>query len=159
MAPPALPADVPMAGLSPLPSLANAGQSILMGFSQVFLVGDAGAGAVILCGVMVGSRSAAWLATLGATTGFVAALVCGAPADMVAAGLYSFSPALAAIALGTVFVNPSGRAVWVACAAALVTVFVHAGLTVVLSPLGIPPLTAPFVLATWCFLLGRRSAV
>jgi urea transporter len=44
-----------------------------------------------------------------------------------------------------------------AVAGAIFTVFAQAALDVALRPLGIPTLTAPFVLATWLFLLPRRS--
>ena len=71
----------------------------------------------------------------------------------VAGGLYGFSPVLTAIALGTVFYKPGRRsAVW-ALLGIVTTVFVQAGMNVMLAPLGIPTLTAPFCLTTWLFLL------
>ena len=55
--------------------------------------------------------------------------------------------------MGTVFYKPNRRsAVW-ALLGIVVTVFVQAGMNVMLAPLGIPTLTAPFCLTTWLFLL------
>lgn len=153
MAPPAFPEAARASGAASLPDLVRLGQSTLKGIGQIFLIGNAVTGALILVALAVSSLRVALLAVMGAATGLVVALVCGAPASMIEAGLYSFSPALTAIALGSVFVKPTGHAARVAFIAAVATVFVQAGMTVALAPLGVPPLTGPFVVATWCFLL------
>ncbi|MBQ8874590.1 MAG: urea transporter, partial [Bacteroides sp.] len=68
-------------------------------------------------------------------------------------GLYGFSPVLTAIALGCTFYRPNLRtAIW-ALLGVLVTVFVQAGMDILMLPFGIPTLTAPFCIATWLFLL------
>lgn len=60
---------------------------------------------------------------------------------------------LTAIALATVFYRPNVRsAVW-AVLGILVTVFIQAGMYVLMAPVGIATLTAPFCIATWLFLL------
>ena len=60
---------------------------------------------------------------------------------------------LTAIALATVFHKPGVRsAVW-AVLGILVTVFVQAGMDVMMAPVGIATLTAPFCITTWLFLL------
>ena len=64
---------------------------------------------------------------------------------------------LTAIALGSVFFRPSRPALAYAVAGTVFTVFVQAALNTALAPVGIPSLTAPFVFATWLFLLPKRQ--
>lgn len=153
MTPPAFPDGARASGVAPLPDLVRLGTGTLAGIGQVFLVGNAVTGALILAALAVSSRRVALLTVMGAATGLATALVCGAPTSMIEAGLYGFSPALTAVALGSVFVRPSGHPTLMAFAGAVATVFVQAGMTIALAPLGVPPLTGPFVVATWCFLL------
>ncbi len=81
------------------------------------------------------------------------ALLFGASAGEIAHGLYGYSPVLTAIALATVFYRPNLRSsVW-AVLGIIVTVFIQAAMNVMLSPLGLATLTAPFCVATWLFLL------
>jgi urea transporter len=63
---------------------------------------------------------------------------------------------LTAIALATVFHQPSGRVVLYALLGTVFTVVVQVAMNVAFVPLGIPTLTAPFVLASWLFLLPRQ---
>ena len=81
------------------------------------------------------------------------ALILKAPGADIAHGLYGFSPVLTAIALATVFYKPNMRsAVW-ALLGIVVTVFVQAGMDVMMAPVGIATLTGPFCITTWLFLL------
>ena len=64
---------------------------------------------------------------------------------------------LTAVALGAVFYKPGARAAVYALVATVFTVIAQAALNVLLTPFGIPTLTAPFVLATWIFLLPRQQ--
>ena len=58
-----------------------------------------------------------------------------------------------AIALATIFYKPNWNSALWAAMGVVVTVFVQAAMNIVLQPLGIPTLTAPFCIATWPFLL------
>jgi urea transporter len=72
-----------------------------------------------------------------------------------------FSPVLTAIALGAVFHAadaPRSRVIGYALLGTVFTVVVQGALNVLLTPFGIPTLTAPFVLVTWLFLLPRAPA-
>jgi urea transporter len=75
---------------------------------------------------------------------------------MITGGLLGFSPVLTAVALGTVFYQPSWRVAVYAAVATVFTVITQAALNVALTPFAIPALTAPFVLVTWIFLLPRQ---
>ncbi len=76
--------------------------------------------------------------------------------ELITSGLQGFSPVLTAVALGTVFDRPS---VGVAAYAALGTVFTviaQSALNVALTPLALPPLSAPFDLVAWMLFRLRR---
>jgi urea transporter len=66
---------------------------------------------------------------------------------------------LTAIALGTVFYRPSWRVTFYALLGIVFTVVVQGALNVLLTPVGIPTFTAPFVFATWLFLLPKEKLV
>jgi urea transporter len=80
----------------------------------------------------------------------------GSESELITGGLLGFSPVLTAIALGTVFYQPSWRVVAYTVLATVFTVIVQSALNVALTPFAVPALTAPFVLVTWLFLLPRQ---
>lgn len=125
----------------------------LKGIAQVFLIDSWVTGLLFLVGLAVSSwRSALW-AAIGSALALFLALVFGASGAGIAHGLYGFSPVLTAIALATVFYRPCLRsAIWALLGIA-VTLFVQAGMNVLLAPFGLATLTAPFCIATWLFLL------
>jgi urea transporter len=104
----------------------------------------------------VNSLAAAAFALTGAILAVLTAHLFGAESDLITGGLLGFSPVLTAIALGTVFYQPSWRVAVYAAVATVFTVVAQAALNVALSPFAIPALTAPFVLVTWIFLLPRQ---
>ena len=67
------------------------------------------------------------------------------------AGAFGFNPALTAIALYGVFFAANATAAGYALLGAVVTAVVFAGASAALEPIGMPALTLPFVLVTWCF--------
>lgn len=64
---------------------------------------------------------------------------------------------LCGIALGDVFYVITWKSGLYALLCALVSAVVFASFTAFLSPLGVPALTAPFVLSTWLFLLPKGN--
>lgn len=125
----------------------------LKGVGQVFLIDSWVTGLLFLIGLFICSRWAALWAAIGSAVALFVALVFKASGPDIAHGLYGFSPVLTAIALATVFYKPGTRsAIW-ALLGILVTVFIQAGMDVLLAPVGIPTLTGPFCIATWLFLL------
>lgn len=124
--------------------------------SQVFLKASAIAALLLLAGLAVSSLAAAAFALGGSILAVLTAHLFGAESDLITGGLLGFSPVLTAIALGTVFYQPSWRVVVYTALATVFTVITQSALNVALTPFAIPALTAPFVLVTWLFLLPQQ---
>jgi len=132
-------------------------QGTLLSISQVFLKGSAIAALLFLAGLAVNSFAAAIAAVAGAILAVITAHALGAESDLITGGLLGFSPVLTAVALGTVFNQPSLRVAAYAALGTVFTVVAQAAFNVALTPLAIPALTGPFVLVTWMFLLPRLA--
>ncbi len=132
-------------------------EGVLKGVAEIFLQDNAVTGAIFLAGLVVGSRVAVAAATLGALAGVLVAWCLGAPEQAIRLGLFSFNPALTAIALAGVFLVPDLRSALYSLLAAVVTAVLFASVSAALRPIGMPALTAPFVLATWAFLFAAPS--
>lgn len=130
---------------------------VLHSISQVFLKGSIVAALLFIVGLAVNSIAAAAFAVGGAMVAVITAHLFGAESELVSAGLLGFSPVLTAITLGTVFYRPGGRVAIYAALGAAFTVVVQAAMNVAFAPLGVPALTAPFVLTSWLFLLPRQQ--
>jgi len=126
---------------------------IFTSISQVFLKGHGPAALLLLAGLAVNSLPCAVFAVAGAAVGVVTAHVLGAESELVTAGLLGFNPVLTAIALGAVFHKPGVRVAVYALIAAVLSVIVQGAMMALVTPFGIPTLTAAFVLVTWLFLL------
>lgn len=122
---------------------------------QVYLLGSWISGAIILAGIFIASPVAGIAAVAGSILALATAIFMRADPATVAQGLYGFSPVLTAIAVGTVFLKPSGAVIAYAALATLTTVFVQAGLDVVMAPTGLPTYTAPYVLTMYLFIAPR----
>jgi urea transporter len=131
-------------------------QGVLLSISQVFLKGSGVAALVLLAGLAVSSLAAAAFALAGAILAVLTAHLFGAESELITGGLLGFSPVLTAIALGTVFYQPSLRVAAYTALGTVFTVIAQAALNVALTPFALPALTAPFVLASWIFLLPRQ---
>lgn len=129
----------------------------LRGIGQIMLQESWVSGAFFLVGLLISSPKAALWAFIGSAIGTYGAIWMGGSMVAVESGLYGFSPALTAIALGAVFYRPSlGTTLW-ALLGTLATLFVQGATNIFLEPLGLPALTAPFCLTTWLFLLPRLA--
>jgi urea transporter len=124
--------------------------------SQVFLKASAVSALLFVAGLAVSSMPAALFAVGGAMLAVISAHLLGAESDLVSAGLLGFSPVLTAVTIGTVFYKPSLRVALYAALATVFTVVVQAAMNAAFAPLGVPALTAPFVLTSWLFLLPRQ---
>jgi urea transporter len=131
-------------------------QGVFLSISQVFLKASGIAALLLLAGLAVNSLAAAAFALGGAILAVLTAHLFGAESALITGGLLGFSPVLTAIALGTVFYQPSWRVVAYTALGTVFTVIAQAALNVALTPFAIPALTAPFVLVTWLFLLPRQ---
>jgi urea transporter len=112
---------------------------VLSGVAQSEFASSAPAGLLVLAGIALSSRRAARFALAGAALASVVELACGTPLADFDAGLAGFNGALTALAtltLGT-------RAAF--CATMFAAVLHLAAVRC-----GLPAMTAPFVLASWC---------
>jgi urea transporter len=159
MAPPALP-EKASASLAPALTPAQLGPGylaagLLAGISQVFLAHNLVTGAIFLIALAISSRAAAACAVVGSAVALGVAIAFGATPDGEFAGLYGFSAVLTSVAVGSVFYALSFRVALYVLFGIAFTVIVQAALNVLLQPMGIPTLTAPFVFVTWLLLLPR----
>lgn len=138
-------------------SPADAMIGILNGPAQVMLQQNVWTGAIFLVALAVNSRISCAAAVLGSAVGVaVAWWLQGAAPSAIREGLYGFNAVLTGIALGGgLYFLLHRTTVLLAILAACVSTILYGSLVVVLKPLGLPVLTAPFVLTTWlCLLAG-----
>ncbi len=129
----------------------------LRGISQVFLIDSWVTGILFLVGLALSNIRAAVWAAIGSALGLLLAIAGGAPISSISEGLYGFSPVLTAIALATAFYRPGLRSALWSLVGIIVTVVVQAAMHVMLAPLHLSVLTAPFCVTTWLFLLPHLS--
>ena len=111
-------------------------------------------GLLFLTGIAIVSLRGALMAVGGAVIGVVVPMLLGANQSAIEMGLYAFNPVLTMMAVGWVFLEPSGRSAALAVLAGILTVVCQAGLANFLAPIGLPTLTFPFVLTMWMFLFA-----
>ncbi|WP_248730842.1 urea transporter [Pseudomonas sp. MWU13-2517] len=116
------------------------------GLAQIMLLDQPLAGAVIALGLLLANRRAALWALIGAGSGVCVGLLLDEPASTLL-GLYSYNPALAALAL-----SQARRRPWLP----LLGIVLAIALTPGFAALQLPALTAPFILACWLVRAGRR---
>lgn len=131
-------------------------QIFFRNIGQVYLLGSAVSGVLVLVGIFLASRPAGIAAVAGSLVALVTAIALRADPATVAQGLYGFSPVLTAIAVGTVFLQPSGRVAAFAALATVVTVFVQGAFDAILAPIGLPSYTAPYVLTMYLFIAPKK---
>lgn len=129
-------------------------EGVCNGLAEVFFQHNVLTGVLIAAGLLVGSWRAFAAAVLGSLLGALVAWGMGADAGAIGAGAFGFNCVLTAVALGAGrFALNAASACWAVLAIA-VTAVVFAAVSAALQPLGMPALTAPFVLVTWLFLLA-----
>jgi urea transporter len=122
----------------------------------VFLIDNAITGVIFVVALAVNSRSAATWAMVSSVVALVVAMALGTSRVSMSSGLYGFSAVLTGIAVGSVFAPRTAGRTWVFTLLAVIfTVVVQGALNRLLQPVGIPTLTAAFVLVTWLCLLPK----
>lgn len=144
-----------LAGVATVPSAVEMVQIFFRNIAQVFLLGSAVSGVIILIGIFICSRLAGVAAMLGSAIALICAILMHASPTEVSAGLFGFSPVLTAIAVGVIFLETSGLVVIYAVLATIVTVFIQAAYDAVMSPLGLPSFTAPYVMTMYLFIAPK----
>lgn len=135
------------------PGAAALAAACLKGLSQIFLVDSWTAGLLIAAGLWLSGRRAALLALGASAAAMAVAAAAGCPWSGISQGLWGFSPALTAVAVGDAFRSrlPGGRfaGALTVVAAVLLTVALQIALQPLSAATGFPILTLPFCLATW----------
>ena len=126
------------------------------GVGQVFFQNNLVTGIIFLVAILVNSRISFLFAALGSIVALLVALGLGASEPLVHLGLYGFSAVLTGIALGGFFLVIDWRVALYTLVAIVITAIAFGTITVALAPLGMPALTAPFVVTTWFFVFGKR---
>lgn len=129
-------------------------KTLLLGFSQVFLLQSTLSGALILVGLFCNSWQLALLALLGCLVSRSAASLWRDTEQEIADGLYSFNGTLVGIALGVY---------WEISWLSILLLVVGAALSTWLARAcrrhaQLPGLTAPFIIAVWALLLVSMLA-
>lgn len=126
--------------------------AVLNGVAQVFFQSHWGTGALVVAGLLLSAPRACALAMAGAVAGSVVAWALSATPQALGSGLAGFNGALAALALGQVFLPATARNAALAVLAGGATSVVQWGLSAVLVGTGLPALTLPFVVVVWVVL-------
>ncbi|APX83466.1 urea transporter [Methylorubrum extorquens] len=143
-------------GLTGIPAPMDLVTIFFRNIAQVYLLGSAVSGVIILAGILIASVPAGIAAAAGSLISMIVAIAMGADPKAVSQGLYGFSPVLTAMAVGVVFLTPSPRVAVYAGLATVMTVFVQGALDVMVAPAGIPSFTAPYVLTMYLFIAPKK---
>jgi hypothetical protein len=137
------------AGFSPV---LQAIDTLLRGTGQVMFQNNPFTGLLFLIGIFYNSILLGAAGVLGLVVSTLTALLLGIDSALIRAGLFGFNGILVGIAFATFMEFNLVTALYVVVAAATSTI-IMASLANLLSSWDVAPLTAPFVLATWIFLL------
>ena len=130
--------------------------AFLSGFSEIFLLKSVLAGTLILIGIFIASRKAGVYAIVANLIGFLAVIVLGANHDQINEGLFGYNVILTVLPLGIAFRTRIQRPISIVLGI-LLTVVIHAGMTTLLTPYGLPVFTLPFIIATWIMLFAGNQ--
>lgn len=132
--------------------------ALAKGIGEVMFADSVIVGILFLIGISIVSLRGALMAMSGAVIGVVIPVFFGANLNAIEMGLYAFNPVLTMMAVGWVFLKPTGKSAALAILAGTLTVVCQAGLASFLTPIGLPTLTFPFVLVMWMFLFAAGKS-
>lgn len=121
--------------------------AVARGLGQVVFLDQPLAGLCLWFGLLLADRRAALWALFGSAGGLALALQQGWAQHSALAGLYGYNATLAAIALSQAHCRP-----WLPTLGIVLALLLQPGFTA----LGLPPLTMPFILASWLIQAGRE---
>ena len=130
---------------------------VTLGIGEIFFQNNWVTGIIILAGIAINTRIGALMALLGSTLAVGSSVFYGAHEEAIRFGLFGYSAALTAMALGGLFLVFTLSSFIYAVIGALITAKAWASLGVFLKPSGMPVLTAAFVLVTWLMLLAKTA--
>lgn len=143
-------------GAAIIPANIELVQIFFRNIAQVFLLGSEVSGAIILLGIIIASRPAGIAAVIGSLIAMITAIFMRADPSVVIQGLYGFSPVLTAIAVGVIFLKTDSKVIAYAVLATITTVFIQGAYDVIMSPMGLPSFTAPYVLTMYLFIAPKK---
>lgn len=157
---------VPPAGFPPVVGPLEQFEVIKVGFrglAQMLLQSDWRVGILVFIGLSAATLNGAFplfwggmIALLGSLTGSTFARLLDGPETMVKSGLFGFNGAYVALAMAGVVGPFSITGVLWAVVAACASALIMSAATKVLQRFELMPLSAPFVVTAWLFLLGLR---
>jgi len=133
-------------------SFGNLIESFFTNVSEIFLLDKWWAGLIMLIGLGLASRAVLLAACAGSVIGTLSAWVMGAPAALIAEGIYGYNAVLVMIALAATFLARTPINLLYAVIAAIFSTALTAALANFFAPFGGHTLTWPFNLTTWAFL-------
>ncbi|WP_353154242.1 urea transporter [Herminiimonas fonticola] len=129
-------------------------EGLFNGIAQVFFQGNVVTGILFAIGLLISSRVACAAALIGSFTGLVVAWGMGAAEPAIRSGAFGFNSVLTAIAMMSVFFVLNASSAVYGLFAMITTAVMFAAVSAALEPLGMPALTAPFVIVVWIFVLA-----
>lgn len=129
-------------------------EGLFNGIAQVFFQGNVITGVIFSAGLLVSSRLAFVTALVGSLTGILVAWGMGAAEPAIRSGAFGFNCVLTAIAIGSVFFILDTVSAIYGLLAVITTAVAFAAISAALQPIGMPAMTAPFVLVVWLFVLA-----
>ena len=130
---------------------------ITLGIAEIFFQNNWVTEVIILIGIAINTRIGALMALMGSTLAVGSAMLYGAHEEAIRFGLFGYSAALTAMALGGLFLVLNLPGFVYTVIGVVVTQKVWASIGVFLDPSGMPVLTAAFVFVTWLMLLAKGA--
>lgn len=139
--------------------------AVLRGVGQFCFVGDTIGSLVVLIGILICSRKAAFMALIGSAAGLITSrYVLSIPASLSGAvrmGLYSYNSMGAAVAVaGDVFFEFRYSSIIIAIFTSILVVLIQLFMEATFSSIAgtsFPSLTVPFVITTWMVMLSNTK--
>lgn len=129
-------------------------EGLFNGIAQVFFQANVITGVIFAIGLLVSSRLAFVTALMGSLTGVLVAWGMGAAEPAIRSGAFGFNCVLTAIAIGSVFFILDTVSAIYGLLAVITTAIAFAAISAALQPIGMPAMTAPFVIVVWLFVLA-----
>ena len=121
---------------------------ILKSFAQVFLQENIVFGLLIMVGLFIASPVALLLSLIGSITGYIVSILGHLPKELMQAGVFGFNGLLIGIVVAA-YVKQLPLAIVLTISFSIVGTIAY----LLFYRTHIPPLTGPFVLTVWLFLL------
>jgi urea transporter len=129
-------------------------EGVTKGVGEVMFQDNIITGIIFVVAILVNSRISALFAVIGSLVGLLTAVVMQSPEAPMRLGLYGFNSVLCGIAVGGVFFYLNWWTVFYALSCIIIGSIATGAFTVLLSPIGMPALTWPFIAITWIFLFA-----